>query len=891
MGMKKSILFTTDALIAAIIIVSAIIIFSNLYIEENKITHLGFLSNDMLGVMSELKISEVNNSYISYLIAQGEITDLNKTIIEQIGEFWALNKTEYAQNLVINISSGLLPKNLGYSFVVGNEDIYAMNYTKKRELIAARKMISGYEKSKPIKGSTSRAYLKSIKEKKTSSYAYFGGFVGQGNISRQVEHIPNDATIYGSFIELDAGSGFKLYINGNLCGFFVPTDANMTSTRWNISTCNALFLNGIRNNISLNFNNSLENAYIAGGYLRVDYRTKELISNSTPGIAYYYFPGIEGLINLYSSFNIPGILYSIDLYVRFYNNKSTYLTVGNETIFTSGGSSSIQVVNISGYTLPVEPETIPIRLGVGNISETLNVTSGEPSDSILVTDVSGSMSDCGLYSQTQVCRYQCCGFYWFGCWWWYWIQCQYGGSCSGDQCGTCASDITRYHQVVNQSTCIKTKLDLAKEADLMFVDVVLNLSGNRVGLVSYETNLDSEEALTDIKVSLQNEINSYTAGGATCICCGINRAKDMLNASTKKRFMVVMSDGAATMYCSNFNDYTGSGTGGTSDPIDKQWAIDAGQHACSKNITVFAVGFGQDADHETLKQVACNESLYYNASDASNITEIYKRIGEEILVIANYSSQVIYVSGEYPKSVLYPDSYIRFNFTPVVEPPAFGEIELVIETDKFKNCTPSINISEKLRVVQANVLSYSGSHWTSFLEVNGNSVFNISKYGSEYEKIGDPFVLQIQPTSLNRGYNELEIQTADNPSNTTGCSQNNSMVYLAAISSSVSYSEVWPKAEGCAWTIETEESRLINASVPSSYSGNKSCKYTSQNISFDLEDSIDHAVYDLLRNLDFDSNGKINIDIEEQDLEIEALWVSQVPYLWGPSIVEVRVWQ
>jgi len=79
--------------------------------------------------------------------------------------------------------------------------------------------------------------------------------------------------------------------------------------------------------------------------------------------------------------------------------------------------------------------------------------------------------------------------------------------------------------------------------------------------------------------------------------------------------------------------------------------------------------------------------------------------------------------------------------------------------------------------------------------------------------------------------------------------------------------------------------------VPSSYSGTKTCEYSSTTISYDLTDSIDFSVYSLLTALDFDSNGKINIDIEEQDLEIDTLWVSQVPYLWGPAIIEIRVWQ
>ncbi len=888
--MKKAFLFTVDAMIASIILISSILLFSNLYIEENANTHLGLMSNDMLNVLSELKVREINNSYLNYLIAEGEISNMNNTLIEQIGELWALNKTGHATNLTRNLTHGLFPTNLGFSIALGDEELFRREFSTQNEVIAARKMISGYEKNRPIKGSTSRAYLKSIREKKYSSFAYFGGFVGQGNISKKLEYIPSDAVIESAFIELDAGTNFDAYINNNLCDSLVPIKGNMTSTRWNISNCTPLFIEGTENNISIIFKGLLNESFIGGGYSKVEYRTKELIRNTTQGIEYFYLPGITGLINLYSSFDIPGTLNSIDIFIHFYNNKTTYLNIGNETIFTALGSSVDQIVNISGYTLPLAPQTIPIRMGIGNISESINVTSGEPSDSVLVTDVSGSMDECGEYSEIELCRYQCRVCWWWFCWW-EWEECPYGGSCSEDQCGSCSSETTRNHEIINDSVCLKTKMVLAKEADMQFVDIVLNLTGNEIGLVSYDSSVDSVEPITNIEINLENEINDYNASGGTCICCGINRAKNMLSPSTDKKFMVVMSDGEANYYCTDFDDYTGTYDNVPGRPTAISSAINAGQNACSLGMTVFTVGFGADADHGTLKQIACNESLYYNASDAANITEIYRAIGEQILVIANYSSQIIAVEGGYEPSILYPDSYLKFNFTPMVSPPSFGEIEIVLETDKFNSSPNTINIPQKIRLIDAKVLSYSGHHWTSFMSINSNQIFNISEFGSDYEDLGDPFVLRVIPSNLNNGDNQIELQTADTPENNTGISKNNSMIYTAAVKSSISYSSVLPYAEGCEWTIENEDSELINIPVPIDYAGNKSCNYTNSSISFNDQDSIDQSVYDLLSNLDFDNNGKININIDDEDLEIEALWVSQVPYLWGPAIIEVRVWQ
>ncbi len=890
MAIKNGVFFTIDAIMGATLLIVGIILLDSFYVADREYTNLDYCAHDIINVLSVLKIGEINNTYVKELIASGEITNQEKSVLEQIGEFCILNKTQLCKNLAENLTAEIIPRNIGFSIIVGGNDVYSRDLPTNQTVISARRMISGYENERPVKGSTARAYLKSIKEKTTSSFAYFGGFVGQGNISREIETIPDDAVIEDAFIELDAGSDFDLYVNGVFCDLFNPPEENMSSTRWNITSCN--FQAGIENNLSIIFKEELDKAYIAGGYAKVTYKTSQLISDTTSGISYYYFPGINGLINLYSSFDIPGNLNYIDIYLHFYNNKTTFLNIGNETAYSWSGSDEDQFISIEEEALPFPQKTIPIRLGTTNISEILNITSGEPSDSVLVTDVSGSMSTCEVPLPGAKCRYECCVSWFIWCWDWETRECEYTDSCAGDQCGTCSSGITRNHEI----TDCQTRLDLAKNADLQFVETVLNMSGNEIGLVSYSTSANDFQPITDNKGMLESKINGYTANGGTCICCGVNRAKDMVITSENKKFIVVMSDGQPTYYCNGFSDYDGSGTrgdssGGSSSEQDKQWAIDAGQNACNNGIVVFAVAFGENADHDTMRQIACNESLYYNASDVENLTSIYEDIGEQILVMANYSSQIITLMGQYQNSILYPDSYIKFDFTPLVEPASFGEIDLAIETEKFNSCTNNVDIPNKLRIIDARVLSYSGSHWTSMLDVNDNLLFNITDYGSDYRSIGDPFVLRIPPTYLVNGSNTIKLQTADTPENETGCSKNNSMIYNAAIKSSVTYSDVLPNAEGCTWIIETEDSGFITASVPSDYSGENECNYTNSEISWNTQDSISKAVYELLLNLDFDNNGKINIDIDEEDLEIEALWVSQVPYLWGPLIVEVRSWQ
>ena len=169
----RGFLFSIDALFASVVLISALLIFSTLYVQDAKTAHLSSLANDMLDILSELKMEEINNSYVEYLRSIGEIRDGNLTVLEQVGEYWALNKSDQARYLFSNVTERLFPRNMGYSFTLGDGDIYTKNFSSRRDVIASRKMISGYEKSKPLKGSTSRAYLKSIREKTFDAYAYF----------------------------------------------------------------------------------------------------------------------------------------------------------------------------------------------------------------------------------------------------------------------------------------------------------------------------------------------------------------------------------------------------------------------------------------------------------------------------------------------------------------------------------------------------------------------------------------------------------------------------------------------------------------------------------------------------------------------------------------------
>ena len=64
------------------------------------------LNSDILLSLSSLKVGEIDNSYVTQLISEGKITDLNKSMIEQIGEFYVTNKSiaiELANQMLENL--------------------------------------------------------------------------------------------------------------------------------------------------------------------------------------------------------------------------------------------------------------------------------------------------------------------------------------------------------------------------------------------------------------------------------------------------------------------------------------------------------------------------------------------------------------------------------------------------------------------------------------------------------------------------------------------------------------------------------------------------------------------------------------------------------------------
>jgi hypothetical protein len=875
---RRGYFYSLDAFIALLIIFAVVLFIRPQTIQAQYDSDI---QEDILLVLSNLKIGEMNDTYVEGLINNDKVTNLDQSVLEQIGEFYA-NSSSEADALAQHILDDLdLHENIGIYF---NDELIAnlssIDFPDARSVTTSRQIISGIQQGSSARGFSSRAFL--FAENKIE-YFYFGGYIGDGNISVRVE-----GDMIGGEIEGVFSRNFDLYINGVNVGNHAPS-ANVPYAI-DLTPYSGVFVSGVNN---LNFKSS-ENLYVAGGYIKILYNETQALTSSKKK----FFPGIEGLINLYDSFYVPGSLNSMHIYLHYNSSFDIFMTVGDTEIYRGNSGSAETSVNIDNTALSnnltysdLSNETIPYRLGLHNVSYVVNLT--KDADVMSVTDLSGSMMPrclspsgacCAGYDCDQnetLCENICGGTFItiFGFTW-----------CSGDNVTCCNS----YGCYTNQDTCEtcsgiwEDKIGSAKEANKVFINAVLESSGNRVGLVGYDTVARAYDfhALSNDNLSLFNVIDTeWDAGGMTCICCGINDAVDELVANSddeKYRSIVVMSDGNANYECTpHREDWTEA-------PRD---AIDAACDAYNDyGIVTHAVAFGADADSITLQNITCGQGNFHQG-DVDELVEIYEQIAQEI-INASYSEQTI-VAGNI-STKLYPDSYIEIDYDKEIP---YGML-IVSETEDFGNniSQGSFYVPSDSQVYEVQAISYSGSKWTSLVEINDTvgwtTVFNLSEYNSTYIELGDPYAVNIPPELVEYGDNEVRIQVGLSSSDSQGGSEYNKVIY-SLIKNISSYSPILSSAEGCTWHIEFEDSSVEQVEVPKNYTGSDDCYYNSTipspHAQFNNNDAVEYAIYLLLVSLDLDGDGKIETKFTEQDLSITSIEIAGIPFTWDTE-VQARAW-
>ncbi|MFQ5531752.1 MAG: hypothetical protein ACE5ES_04010, partial [Candidatus Nanoarchaeia archaeon] len=385
---KKAYFFSLDAFIALLIILGVVLLIKP---SIGQVSEQVSIQEDLLGVLSSIKVGELEGNtktnYIQPWIVDGSITNLDQTVLEQIGEFYAKSDPK-ADILALSVLNDLnldLNENVGLYFN-GQEiaKVGSVDFSNAENAWTSRQIISGVQAGGAATGFSSRAFL--FAENKVR-YFYLGGYVGDGNITIDI-----GSNVISANVEADIGTDFDLYVNGG----FVQSHSPVQGIPYNFSIAQGTFSSG-SNTIEFRSNPlSTANVFIAGGFLKVVYNDSEvLVSENQKN-----FQGIDGLINIYDSFFVPGTLNSMEIFLHYNSSFNIFLTVGNTTVYNDNSSGSEASVTLTSAQLQtmldyseLSNQTIPYRLGLEDASFVLG--NATELDVFSVTDLSGSMlPDC-----------------------------------------------------------------------------------------------------------------------------------------------------------------------------------------------------------------------------------------------------------------------------------------------------------------------------------------------------------------------------------------------------------------------------------------------------------------------------------------------------------------
>lgn len=142
--------------------------------------------------------------------------------------------------------------------------------------------------------------------------------------------------------------------------------------------------------------------------------------------------------------------------------------------------------------------------------------------------------------------------------------------------------------------------------------------------------------------------------------------------------------------------------------------------------------------------------------------------------------------------------------------------------------------------------------------------------------------------SVVTGANSFSLQFGSDYSTVPGISYGENVF---VIPNSVDYTSVVGKSEGCSWKVQTDQMSQSNIKIPSGYGGVNSCTYNQTAITYNSNDSNQVAALEIFKLLDLDDDRDVDVLISDGDVEIYTIVQSKVPSLWGPAIVEIRVWE
>ena len=218
-----------------------------------------------------------------------------------------------------------------------------------------------------------------------------------------------------------------------------------------------------------------------------------------------------------------------------------------------------------------------------------------------------------------------------------------------------------------------------------------------------------------------------------------------------------------------------------------------------------------------------------------------------------------------------------------------------MQGDRFGNSvsTGVVNYPASTEISAARAISYSADRWTDRVRITNSqtdqTIYNLSVHHTDFRHVGDPYTIPIPPELFVAGEdNTILVGTGLSSSNQTAASTANRMIYEIRIDSILGFGDSFFSSEGCKCNITYDDNTTDIIAFPSDYNGTRSCDYALA--IYDQENAMDDAAFRLFTRLDFDLDGKLGIKFTDNLLQVETITTEEVPTLWGPATMEVRVW-
>lgn len=151
---KRGYFFTLDAFLALGILVIGVAILMSSYTRTPEKEQTTNIAEDTLNFFANTKIENFNNPYFGAsgtFVQEGYIKDTQKTLLQQLGQFYYDSELDKAESLITNVTKELILFQYNYEFLIDNVTIcprspseeFKKSKTNMNILFPARKLSFG----------------------------------------------------------------------------------------------------------------------------------------------------------------------------------------------------------------------------------------------------------------------------------------------------------------------------------------------------------------------------------------------------------------------------------------------------------------------------------------------------------------------------------------------------------------------------------------------------------------------------------------------------------------------------------------------------------------------------------------------------------------------------